>query len=192
MARPNDASVPGASAGRGAPELIAVGRVRRAHGVRGEVVVEVLTDAPGAVFAPGRRVFAGTERGARAPRGAELHVKRSATFKGGLIVAFAELQDRNTAELWRDRLLLVPAEELEPPGEHEIYIHDLVGMQVVLPTGENVGIVGEVFELPQGLVLDVKRPAGATVMIPFHESAVAHVDRANRIIHIDPPEGLLD
>jgi 16S rRNA processing protein RimM len=192
VAKPNDAPASGASAAGGAPDLIAVGRVRRAHGIRGEVVVEVLTDAPGAVFAPGRRVFAGTERGTRAPGGAELHVKRSATFKDGLIVGFAELQDRNAAESWRDRLLLVPADELEPPGEHEIYIHDLVGMEVVLPTGETVGVVGEVFELPQGLMLDVERAGGGTVMIPFHESAVAFVDRSKRIVHIDPPAGLLD
>ena len=175
-----------------APELIAVGRVRRAHGIRGDVVVEVLTDAPGAVFAPGRRVYAGTERGTRAPGGAELHVKRATPFKDGLIVSFSELQDRNAAEVWRDRLLLVPADELQPPGEHEIYIHDLVGMQVVLPSGEDVGVVSQVFELPQGLVFDVRRTAGGTVMIPFHESAVAFVDRSKRIIHIDPPAGLLD
>ena len=193
MARPNDGPAAGTSStSGGASELIAVGRVRRAHGVRGELVVEVLTDAPGAVFAPGRRVFAGTERGGRAPGGAELHVVRSSRFKDGLIVSFRELTDRNAAEVWRDRLLVVPADELEPPAEHEIYIHDLVGMRVLLQNGEEVGLVSEVFELPQGLVLDVRRNSGGTVMIPFHASAVAFVDRHERAIHVDPPAGLLD
>ncbi len=181
MQKPNDSA-----------ELIAVGRVRRAHGVRGELVVEILTDAPGAVFAPGRRVFMGTERGMRAPGNRELHVVRASKFKDGLIVAFKELASRNEAEVWRDRLLLVPADELEPPAEHELYIHDLVGMRVVLPSGTDVGEISEVFELPQGLVLDVRRTGGGTVMIPFHGSAVSFVDRDRRIVHIDPPEGLLD
>jgi len=181
VAKPNDSA-----------ELIAVGRVRRAHGVRGELVVEILTDAPGAVFVPGRRVFMGTERGSRAPGGSELHVVRASKFKDGLIVSFKELTTRNAAEVWRDRLLLAPAEELEPPAEHELYIHDLVGMRVVLQSGADVGEVIEVFELPQGLVLDVRRAGGDTVMIPFHGSAVSYVDRDQRVVHIDPPEGLLD
>jgi 16S rRNA processing protein RimM len=154
--------------------------------------VEILTDAPGTVFVPGRRFFIGTERGLRAPGSGELHVTRTSKFKDGLIVAFKELTTRNAAELWRDRLLLAPADELEPPSEHELYIHDLVGMRVILPSGDAVGEVSEVFELPQGLVLDVRRPTGGTVMIPFHESAVSYVDRAERVVHIDPPEGLLD
>ncbi|MGH7671150.1 MAG: hypothetical protein ACRENQ_16830, partial [Gemmatimonadaceae bacterium] len=46
-----------------APEFLIVGRVRKAHGIRGELVVEPITDAPDAIFAPGRRVFAGTPSG---------------------------------------------------------------------------------------------------------------------------------
>ena len=63
-----------------------VGRVRRAHGIRGELVVESMTDAPDAVFASGRRVFAGTKGGALSKDGLELHVIRSSPFKGGLMM----------------------------------------------------------------------------------------------------------
>ena len=174
-------------------EYIVVGRVRRAHGIRGELVVESFTDAPGAVFAPGRRIFQGTERGDLAPdAGArELHVVRSSPFKEGLIVSLREIQDRNEAERWRDRYLVARAADLEPPRDDEVYVRDLVGMRVQLPTGEIVGVVREVFELPQGLVLEVQRETGA-VMIPYHESAVAHVEQDTRTIHVDPPPGLLD
>src|SRR3954454_17474091 len=151
-------------------DYIVVGRVRRAHGIRGELVVESFTDTPGAVFASGRRVFQGTERGALLPDARELHVVRSSPFKEGLIVALREIQDRSEAERWRDRYLLARAADLEPPRDNEVYIRDLVGMQVQLPTGEIVGTVREVFELPQGLVLEVQR-ARDTVMIPYHESA---------------------
>lgn len=175
-------------------ELLAVGRVRRAHGIRGELVVEATTDEPGAIFAPGRRVFAGTVGGKPAHDGQELHVEHASPFKGGFIVHFREITDRSAAETWRDRYLLVPAGELPPPSEDEVYLHDMPGMQVVRTSGELVGEVLEVYELPQGLVLELRYapPREGTVMIPFDERTVTDVDPEGRVITIDPLEGLLD
>ena len=174
------------------PEFAIVGRIRKAHGIRGEVVVEPITDAPDATFAPGRRVFAGTTDGVRARDGAELTVTEARPFKEGLLVRFDAIPDRTVAELWRDRYLLLPVGELEPPGEGQVYIHDLVGMRVVLASGEPLGDVLEVYELPQGLVLDVQRVAGGTVMLPFTDMVVTTVSKDTRVIHVDPPEGMLD
>ena len=172
-------------------EFYLVGRVRRAHGIRGELVVETLTDEPDAVFASGRRVFVGTADGdpLRPPR--ELHVIRSSPFKGGLIVAFQGLPDRNTAELLREHTLLVPEDEVSPPGDDEIFLHDLVGMRVVHVNGDSIGEVTEVFELPQGLVMEVRRAAD-TVMLPFDERTVTELDSEERRITVDPLEGMLD
>lgn len=173
------------------PDLVIVGRVRKAHGIRGDVVVEAITDAPDAVFAAGRRVVAGTISGEPARGTPELHVSMSSPFKGGFIVHFDEITDRDLAETWRDRFLLLPADELEPPGEHEIYLHELIGMRVVQATGDEVGTVDAFYELPQGLTLDVRRSAGGSVLIPY-DRVVTHVDREARVLHIDPPAGLLD
>ena len=175
-----------------APEFAIVGRIRKAHGIRGEVVVEPITDAPDATFAPGRRVFAGTTDGGPARDGAELTVTETRPFKDWLLVRFDAIPDRTAAELWRDRYLLLPIGELEPPGEGEVYLHDLVGMQVVLASGEPLGDVVEVYELPQGLVLDVRREAGGTVMLPFTGDVIRTVDAATRTVHVDPPAGMLD
>lgn len=169
-----------------------VGRVRRAHGIRGELVVETTTDAPDAIFASGRRVFAGSPDGKLSAGPTELVVERASPFKGGMIVKFRGLETRNDAEPWRERTLLVPDDEVEPPGEDELFVHDLVGMRVELVSGEPVGEVREVFELPQGFMLDVARPGKGAVMIQFHESTVAEVDRDARVVKLDPPAGLLD
>lgn len=169
-----------------------VGRVRRAHGIRGELVVESMTDAPDAIFAPGRRVFAGTSDGDVAKGQPELRILRSSPFKGGWIIAFEGIDDRTNAEKWRDRTLLLPEDEVEPPAEGEVFIHDLVGMSVVGPTGDTVGEVIEVFELPQGLVFEVRREARKPVILPFDGQTVVSVDAERRVIHIDPIEGLLD
>jgi len=173
-------------------EYYLVGRVRRAHGIRGELVIEALTDAPDAVFAPGRRVFAGTVEGDIAADHRELRVMRSSPFKGGLIVAFEGIPDRTAAEVWRDRTLLVPENEVEPPSADEVFIHDLVGMRVIHVDGSAVGEVVEVFELPQGIVLDVRREEGKNVMLPFNDETVVAVDSERRTIEVDPVEGLLD
>lgn len=172
-------------------EFFIVGRVRRAHGIRGELAVEVITDVPEVVFASGARVFAGTTTGDIVPERTALHVVRSAPFKSGIIVSFREITDRTTAERWRDRYLLVPAAELPPPEGDEVYVHELIDMRVVLSTGEEIGRVIDVYELPQGLTLDVQRTNG-TVMLPFSDKVVIGVDRETRIITIDPPEGMLD
>ena len=176
-----------------APELTLVGRVRRAHGLHGELVIEPLTDVPDAVFAPGRRVFAGTTDGDPAPDGRTLVVEESRPFKGGgWIVAFDGIADRTEAERWRERYVLARKDELTPVAEHEVYLHDLLGLSVVRAGSlEPVGDVIDVYELPQGIMLDVRRPKG-TVLIPFRPEVVTQVDVAGRRLIIDPPEGLIE
>lgn len=177
------------------PAFIIVGRVRKAHGIRGEVVVEVITDAPDAIFASGRRVYAGTASGDISPARLELHLRSVRPFNEGILVGFAEVPDRNAAETWRGRYLLLPVEELPPPDDGEVYVHELVGMRVQLVGGQPVGTVEETYELPQGLAIDVRRDAPReqeTVMLPYDERTVASVDKAARVIVVTPPEGLVE
>ena len=173
------------------PEFLIVGRVRKAHGIHGELVVEPITDGPDAIFAPGRRVLAGTHTGELPTHPRELHVSTVRPMGDGFLVKFDEVPDRTAADTWRGRYLLLPSAEVPPPDEHEIYVHDLLGMRVVLASGELVGDVEEVYELPQGLALDIRRARG-TVMVPFDDRVVTAVDREARLITIDPPAGLLD
>ena len=171
-------------------DLIIVGRVRKSHGVRGDLVVEPLSDNASSVYTAGRRIIAGTTTGDATKDRRELHITSSTPFKGGYIVHFDEIADRDAADLWRDRFLLAPDDELMPPAEDEIYIHEIPGMRVELESGGLVGTVTDVFELPQGLTLDVARDRGS-IMIPYHR-VVTSVDRQTRVIRIDPPLGLLD
>ena len=166
--------------------------MRRAHGIRGELVIEALTDAPDAIFAPGRRVFAGTQNGALARDARELRVSRSSPFKGGWIVHFDGLADRTEAESWRDRYLLLPEGEVEPPAEGELFIHELVGMRVAHVDGSEIGDVLQVLELPQGLMLEVRRGRKKPTLLPFDDNTVVAVDEAARVITVDPVEGLID
>ena len=181
------------------PEYAIVGLIRKAQGIRGEVVIEPLTDKPDVVFASGSRVFAGTSDGDLAivtdVKGEEetptLTVVGTKPFKKGLIVQFEELQDRDSAELWRGRYLLAPFAELPPLQEDEVYLHDLIGMSVVGTNGEPLGAVTTFYELPQGIMLDVKTKGGSTI-IPYRPEIIVRTDIAERTIVIDDKIGLFD
>ncbi len=178
------------------PEYAIVGLIRKAQGIRGEVVVEPLTNKPDVVFASGSRVFAGTATGDLAVvRGEEerptLTVAGSKPFKKGLIVQFEELKDRDSADLWRGRYLLAPFSELPPLEEDEVYLHDLVGMKVVSTQSEQIGTVTTFYELPQGIMLDIETPRGS-VVIPYRPEIIVQTDIAARTIVIDDKLGFLD
>jgi 16S rRNA processing protein RimM len=177
------------------PAFIIVGRVRKAHGIRGEVVVETITDAPDAIFAAGRRVFAGTATGDLAPTRQELHIRSVRSFNEGLLVGFDEVPDRTVAESWRARYLLLPENEIPPPDEEEVYVHELLGMRVQLESGELVGTVEETYELPQGLAIDVRREPPRekeSVLLPYDDRTIASVDKSARVIVVTPADGLLE
>ena len=181
------------------PEYAIVGLIRKAQGIRGEVVVEPLTDKPDVVFASGSRVFAGTTDGELAVvhdvMGEDeiptLTIARSRPFKKGLIVQFEELQDRDSAELWRGRYVLARFSELPPLQDDEVYLHDLTGMRVVGADGAEIGEVTGFYELPQGIVLDVKT-SRESVLIPYRAEIIVRTDLQTRTIVMDDKLGLLD
>jgi 16S rRNA processing protein RimM len=175
------------------PAFAVVGMIRNAQGIRGEVVVEPITDAPDAVFASGRHVLLGDSTGDISRAGLEhsLLVESARPFKGGLIVKFGGLADRNAAELLRGRYLLAPFDELEPLGTDEVYLHDLIGMRVELDNGEKVGEVKSYYELPQGLTLDVATARGS-VLVPYRPEVVERTNSDARVIVVKADVGLFE
>ena len=173
-------------------ELAAVGRIRKAHGIRGEVVVEPYTNVPAAIFAAGRRLFGGMPNGRPLAPSTTLTVRHGTPHKGGWIVRLDEIRDRTMAEAWRDRTLLAPMGELPPAGDDEVYLHDLVGLRMQHVDGTPIGAVVDYFELPHGIMLEV-RPDDreTTVLVPYRPEIVTEVDTAARTITVAPPEGLL-
>lgn len=180
-----------------APDCASVGRIRRPHGVRGELVVEALTDEPDVIFAPGRRLFQGTHEGKLwlDPRSGEpraLEVTGLRPFKEGWLMTLDAVSDRTEAERWNGRHLMVPVEELSEPEEGEVFAHELVGMQLVdAGTGAAIGEVVEFYELPQGLLLEFRTPQ-RLASLPFLDEFVDEVDREARTIRVRLPDGLLE
>jgi 16S rRNA processing protein RimM len=176
------------------PEFAIVGRIRKPHGIRGEVVVEPVTDAPEAMFASGARVFVGsTSPEPPATPMREARIERARDQGAVWLVKLDGIADRNDAERWRDRYLYVPESELPAPAADEVYLHDLHGMTVVLAeSGDTVGQVVAWYELPQGLVLEVEKGDGTTIIVPYIPSVVKEVDVEAKRVVLTPPDGLLD
>lgn len=154
-------------------------------------MVEVLTESPDAIFASGARVFAGSVEGDALPGAPELHVTATRPFQDTLLVSFDEIPDRTVAERWRDRHLLVPASEVESPAEDEVFIHDLVGLEVELDDGRLLGPVRGTFEVAGRLLLEVVTDRG-TVLLPYELDFIDEVDVPGGRLRMSLPEGMLD
>jgi 16S rRNA processing protein RimM len=167
---------------------LVVGRVVRAHGITGEVVVDVRTDDPETRFAPGTslraRIKGGTEQ--------RFTVDASRPHGGRLLVRLDGVADRNGADALRGTLFVVDSADLPPIDDpDEFYDHQLEGLRVRTTAGADVGAVAEVLHTPAGELLSV-RAGEREVLGPFVGAIVTSVSLADQVIEIDPPEGLLE
>jgi 16S rRNA processing protein RimM len=121
---------------------------------------------------------------------AELRVECSRPFKDGWLVKFEGIGDKTAADLRRGQTLSAPSSQLAAPDENEVYLDELAGMSVRDEPHGELGVVANWYELPQGLVLEV-RGAKWEADIPFNEAFVLKVDREARMITVTLPEGLL-
>lgn len=171
---------------------LVVGRVVKAHGISGEVVVEVRTDDPGERFSPGSSLRG--RPGARNPGPERTFVVESMREHGGrLLVRLEGVADRNAADALRGTLFLVDSASLPPIDEpDEFYDHQLEGLKVRTVDGDDVGVVTEVLHTPGGELLSIRTESGAEVLVPFVTQMVPTVSLADGLVKIDPPDGLLE
>ncbi|MGK2866316.1 MAG: ribosome maturation factor RimM [Mycobacterium sp.] len=170
-------------------ELV-IGRIAKAHGVTGEVVIDVRTDDPADRFAPGAVL-----RG-RKPRGGperNFTIETVREHGGRLLVRLTGVDDRNTADELRGTLFLVESGDLPPIEDpDEFYDHQLEGLAVRIPDGTAIGTVTEVLHTAAGELLSVKRAEGTELLVPFVSAIVTGVSLADGTVDIDPPDGLLN
>jgi 16S rRNA processing protein RimM len=171
--------------------LVIVGRIRKPQGLHGELLVEVITDDPDVVFAPGRRVHLGTTTGDPAASDTILVVRRARAFKDSWIIGFEGMDERSAVEAWRARYLLAPAGELPELAPDEVYRHDLLGMRVADEVAGEIGTVADLYDFPQGLTLEVRGPR-EPVLLPYRPEIVREVDLDERVIRVALPPGMLD
>ncbi|BBY96795.1 ribosome maturation factor RimM [Mycolicibacterium fallax] len=170
-------------------ELV-VGRVAKAHGIGGEVVVDVRTDDPDLRFVPGKTLRA---KGFRGAPDRDLLIDTVRAHGSRLLVRLAGINDRDAADALRGTLFIIDSAELPAIGEpDEFYDHQLEGLAVHTVDGDVVGVIAEVLHTAAGELLSVKNEAGKEILVPFVAAIVPTVSLERGVVEIDPPEGLLD
>jgi len=169
-------------------ELV-VGRVAKAHGVTGELVVEVRTDDPELRFAPGAilRTKASDDR-------EHNYVVATVRPHGNrLLLRLEGVADRDAAAALRGSLFVIDSGDLPPIDEPDTYYdHQLEGLLVRTTAGRDIGTVTEVLHSAAGELLAVDRADAGELLVPFVTAIVTSVSLDAGIIEIDPPEGLLE
>ncbi len=162
-----------------------VARIGKAHGLRGEVTVQLHTDTPQDRFVPGARFATQpSERGPLLLTGVRVH-------QGTYLLAFDGVSDRGSAETLRDTRLLVEQQEESQDDGDGWYEADLLGFAVTLADGTVVGTVTGLQLRPAQDLLEVELTAGGQALVPFVDALVPEVDEEGRRVVIDPPAGLL-
>jgi 16S rRNA processing protein RimM len=172
-------------------DLLIVGMIRKAHGIKGECFVSPVTDDVAGIFEEGRSLRLGDRDGRPDESGLALTIQAAREFKGGLICRFEGVRDRNAAEVLRGRSLLISHEDVRPLEVGEYFLHDLVGLEVRTVDGVTVGHVVEIYETGSGHVLGVA-DGERERLIPFADRIVKEIDMDERLIVIEPLPGLLD
>lgn len=173
------------------PQLaqLRVGRLTKAHGLKGALKLELYTDDPAKRFVPGA-TFALQVPSASPWHGKRLTLAELRWFNGVPVAFFADVADRSAAESLVRAVLWIDEDPDEPQEEDAWYDHQLVGLDVVR-AGEIVGTVARVEHLPAQDLIVVTTPAGE-VLVPFVKAIVTSVDTAARTVTVDPPLGLFE
>lgn len=162
-----------------------VARIGKPHGIRGEVTVQVLTDAPS------ERFVAGTEFVVEPAAAGPLTIRSARWNKDILLLGFEEIADRNAAEAIRGAKLFIETEELDDEDDEGWYEHELVGLEARVGT-QVVGKVAALTTLPVQDLLTVKTEEGKEILVPFVDEIVPEVNIEEGFILITPPAGLFE
>lgn len=166
----------------GPADVVLVGHVRKPHGVRGEVLIEVLSDDPD-------RFLAGAELIVRSPtlERRSLSIASVRPHRGGLLILFDGLDDRDEVDALRGADLLVEAKAVREAPAGSYYYFDLIGRPCSDRASGDLGVIVAVREDGGGLLLEIRNES-RTALVPFVREYLVSIDRETGPIEFDLPE----
>lgn len=162
--------------------FLVIGRVAAPRGVRGELRVNIETDAPER-FGDLERVLLGEDH-------VPFRVESAQVHRGQALLTLEGIEDRDAAEAWRGAYVYVLSDDALPLEEGEYYHHQIVGLEVVTEDDEALGRVTEILSTGANDVYVVQGRRGE-VLLPALEGVILRVDLASGRMHVRVPEGLL-
>ena len=166
----------------GEPFYLVVGFLRRPHGVRGEIVMDLHTDFPERLKT-GRKLFVGEKHKRVALQGVRSHGK-------GVLVKFRGIDTPQDAGQFRNQWVYVKTSDVPKLPEGQIYQHKLFGMTVVDEDDKTLGTLAEIIETGANDVYVVKDESGKELLLPAIPSVILDIDAGRRFIRVHLLEGL--
>ena len=168
-----------------AEKMINVGRIIAAHGIKGQVKIEVLSDNP-LRFLKGQLLFL--------PKiGKEMKISSVQEHNGFLLLGFEGVNDRNDAEALKDSLLQADIATVPSLPDGQYYYFQIEGMDVFdYDNGQALGKVAEVLEYTANDVFLIKREGKKDLLLPALKSVIKVLDIKNKRMEVKIPEGLED
>lgn len=178
-------------------DLIAVGYLTKAHGIRGELTCVLTAETPGLEQdLPGRRVYLRPRSGGQAK---PFVVASLRAHQETLLLRLEGVNDRTEAELLRSHTLFVPSSLLPPLAEDEMYVRDLPGLRVLaVPHGEpgaegrEIGRITSVDDPAGQWIWTITTPEGREILFPAVDNFILSLEPDKGLARIMPPPGLLE
>jgi 16S rRNA processing protein RimM len=167
----------------GEPLFLVVGKLRHSHGLRGEILMEVVTDFPERIR-PGNNLYIGDNH-------QPMRIASCRVHSGNLLLAFDGIDTPEEVGQLRNQWVYVPASDRPPLSEGEYYHHQLLGLEVTSEEGAELGKITHILETGANDVYVVRSDSGKEVLLPAIQSVILNIDLENGqvLVHLLP--GLL-
>ena len=165
---------------QGEPLYLAIARVRKPHGVTGEMLAVVLTDFPERIK-PGNRYRLGV--GLR-----DVTLSAIRFVSKGVLLRFDEITTPEEAGKYRNQYVFIPTNDLPDLPEGEVYHHQLIGMQVETEDGTHIGVLSEILTTGANDVYVIIKPGGGEILVPASESVIQAMLPAEKKMILRLPE----
>jgi 16S rRNA processing protein RimM len=166
----------------GEPVYLVIGFLRRAHGVHGEMLMDLHTDFPERLET-GRKLFVGEQHTTMTLAGVRPHAK-------GMLVKFKGIETPEQAGELRNQWVYVKASEVPPLPEGRVYQHELFGYQVMDENDQSLGELVEIIETGANNVYVIRDETGKEILLPAIPSVILELDSARRSMRVHLLEGL--
>ena len=166
----------------GEPVHLVIGYLRRAHGVRGEIIMDLHTDFPDRIKS-GREVLVGEKRQLLTLDTARPHAK-------GLLISFRGIETPEDVGRYRNQWVYVNASDVPPLPEGKHYQYELIDMDVMDENGNPLGKLVEILETGANDVYVVRDDSGKEILLPAIPSVILNVDMTQRSMKVHLLEGL--
>jgi 16S rRNA processing protein RimM len=168
----------------GEPVYLAVGTLRRSHGIRGDMLVEVITDFPERLK-PGTHLYVGDKKQV-------LKITRRRPHNEGMILGFEGISTAEQTAKYRAQTVYVLAEDRPPLPEGEYYHHQIIGLNVVDESGAALGVITEIIETGANDVYVVKNADEREILLPALKQVLLDINLDTKTMRVHLLPGLVD